>query len=99
MVKSAPVMFAAAVAGEEGDEVAHLLRRGEPAGDALAAAAPATTPGSRRWPGDGRGHAPAPSQRSVATGPGLIVLTRMPCGPTSFDSDLQKLVSAALAAL
>jgi len=26
-----------------------------------------------------------PSQRSVATGPGLTVLTRMPCGPTSLD--------------
>src|SRR4051794_26462479 len=41
----------------------------------------------------------APSQRSVATGPGLIVFTRTPRGPTSLDSDLAKFVSAALAAL
>src|SRR5579863_4812066 len=42
---------------------------------------------------------PPPSHRSVATGPGLTVLTRIPCGPTSFDRALQKLDSAALAAL
>src|SRR5271154_2637408 len=42
---------------------------------------------------------PAPSHKSVATGPGLIVLTRMPCGPTSLDSALQKLLSAPFAAL
>src|SRR6478735_1760914 len=41
----------------------------------------------------------APSHRSVATGPGLTLFTRMPLPPTSFDSDLLKLVSAALAAL
>jgi hypothetical protein len=40
-----------------------------------------------------------PSHWSVATGPGLIVFTRIPCGPTSLHSDLAKLVSAALAAL
>ena len=40
----------------------------------------------------------SPSQRPVSTGPGLIVFTRMPAGPTSFDNDLQKFVSAALAA-
>ena len=34
---------------------------------------------------------PPPSHRSVATGPGLIVLTRTPSGPTSRDSDLLKL--------
>lgn len=39
------------------------------------------------------------SYRSVSTGPGLTVLTRTPCGPNSLDSDLQKLVSAPLAAL
>ncbi len=39
------------------------------------------------------------SQSAVSTGPGLIVLTRTPRGPSSFDSDLQKLVSAAFAAL
>ena len=32
----------------------------------------------------------SPSQSSVETGPGLTVLTRMPRGPTSFDSDLEK---------
>lgn len=42
---------------------------------------------------------PAPSQRSVSTGPGLIVLTRTPRGPTSFDNDLEKFASAAFAAL
>jgi hypothetical protein len=42
---------------------------------------------------------PAPSHRSVATGPGLTVLTRMPFGPTSLDRALQKLARAALAAL
>jgi hypothetical protein len=41
----------------------------------------------------------SPSHRSVATGPGLIVFTRMPRGPTSLDRDLEKLASAALAAL
>ena len=42
---------------------------------------------------------PVPSHRSVATGPGLTVLTRIPCGPNSFDNDLHKLDSAAFAAL
>ena len=40
----------------------------------------------------------APSHRPVSTGPGLIVLTRMPKPPTSLDSALQKLLSAAFAA-
>ena len=40
-----------------------------------------------------------PSHSAVATGPGLTVLTRMPWGPTSFESALQNLVKAALAAL
>lgn len=35
----------------------------------------------------------------VATGPGLIEFTRMPRGPSSLDSDLVKLSSAAFAAL
>src|SRR4051812_19874629 len=39
-----------------------------------------------------------PSHSAVSTGPGLIVLTRTPIAPTSLDKDLQKLVSAALAA-
>src|SRR5712691_10166900 len=42
---------------------------------------------------------PLPSHRSVATGPGLTVLTRMPFGPTSLDRALEKLARAALAAL
>jgi hypothetical protein len=42
---------------------------------------------------------PAPSHRSVATGPGLIALARMPRGPNSFDTDFVKLTSAAFAAL
>lgn len=42
---------------------------------------------------------PAPSQSGVLTGPGLIVLTRMPYGPSSLDSALEKLVSAAFAAV
>ncbi len=42
---------------------------------------------------------PAPSHRSVATGPGLTVLTRMPLGPTSLDKPLQKAANPALAAL
>src|SRR2546421_2451498 len=41
----------------------------------------------------------SPSHRSVATGPGLIVLTRMPYWPACLDRDLEKLASAALAAL
>ena len=41
----------------------------------------------------------APSHRSVATGPGLTVLTRMPLGPTSLDRALEKLARAALVAL
>jgi hypothetical protein len=41
----------------------------------------------------------SPSHRSVATGPGLTGLTRMPCGPTSLDSDLRKFAGAASAAL
>ena len=41
----------------------------------------------------------SPSQSSVATGPGLTELTRIPFGPTSFESDLQKLARADLAAL
>jgi hypothetical protein len=36
---------------------------------------------------------------AVATGPGLTVLIRTPWGPASLDSALQKLASAALAAL
>ena len=31
---------------------------------------------------------PSASHRSVATGPGLMVLTRIPLGPNSFDSAL-----------
>src|SRR6478609_7551335 len=42
---------------------------------------------------------PAPSQSGVLTGPGLMVLTRTPCGPSSFESALEKLVSPALAAV
>jgi hypothetical protein len=42
---------------------------------------------------------PPPSHSSVSTGPGLTVLTRMPFGPTSFDSALEKATSAALPAL
>jgi hypothetical protein len=42
---------------------------------------------------------PGPSHRPVATGPGLTVLTRTPWDATSLDSDLQKLASAAFAAL
>lgn len=42
---------------------------------------------------------PWPSHRSVATGPGLTVLARMPCGPASLDRALEKLARAALAAL
>ena len=41
----------------------------------------------------------APSQRSVATGPGLTELTRMPAAASSFDSDFEKLSSPAFAAL
>src|SRR5215831_17899590 len=40
---------------------------------------------------------PGPSHKSVATGPGLTVLTRMPRGPTSLDRALQKLARPALA--
>lgn len=40
-----------------------------------------------------------PSHSSVSTGPGLTVLTRMPWGPTSLDSALEKATSAALPAL
>ena len=39
------------------------------------------------------------SQRSVDTGPGLTVLTRIPFGPNSFDRLFAKLASAALPAL
>src|SRR6478609_5702490 len=42
---------------------------------------------------------PAPSHSGVLTGPGLMVLTRMPCGPSSFESALEKLVRPALAAV
>ena len=41
----------------------------------------------------------SPSQRPVDTGPGLTVVTRMPRGPTSFDSAFEKFASAAFAAL
>jgi hypothetical protein len=41
---------------------------------------------------------PLPSQRSVRTGPGLMVLTRI-SGPSSLDSDLQRFASAPFAAL
>ena len=41
----------------------------------------------------------SPSQSGVATGPGLTVLTRTPCGPTSLESDLEKFSRAALTAL
>src|SRR5215469_865824 len=42
---------------------------------------------------------PCPSHRSVATGPGLTVLMRIPRGPTSLESALQKLARPALATL
>src|SRR5262245_13179230 len=40
-----------------------------------------------------------PSHSPVLTGPGLTVVTRIPRDATSFDSDLEKLARAALAAL
>src|SRR3954454_3479484 len=65
-----------------------------------AAALAATLPGAPRTaPPTVSATPPLPSQRSVATGPGLTVFTRTPFGPTSFDSDLKKLRHAALAAL
>ena len=48
--------------------------------------------------GDLVGLREASSHRSVATGPGLTVLTRMPRGPISLERALQKLERAALAA-
>lgn len=42
---------------------------------------------------------PPPSHRSVFTGPGLTVLTRMPFGPTSLDRALENATRAALPAL
>src|SRR5215203_5437084 len=42
---------------------------------------------------------PSPSHSWVDTGPGLTVLTRIPLGPTSLESDLEKFSRAALAAL
>ena len=40
----------------------------------------------------------APSQRSVRTGPGLIVLKRMLRSPNSFESDFDRFQTAAFAA-
>ena len=40
----------------------------------------------------------SPSQRSVSTGPGETLLMRMPLGPSSWESALATLSSAALAA-
>ena len=101
MAKSAPVMFPATSLARKRDQVGHLLGPGEAAGDGFreprrrrrrTGPSPAGRP---RWRRPRR----SPSHRSVATGPGLTVLTRMPRGPSSLDSDLQKLRSAALAAL
>ena len=101
MTKSAAGDVAAAVAGEEHDEVGDLVGPGEPAGRRSGGGLlDDGAPGRVARPGATvAATPPSPSHRSVSTGPGLTVLTRTPRGPTSFDSDLQKLVRAALAAL
>lgn len=40
----------------------------------------------------------SPSHRSVATGPGAMLVIRMPCGPSSCESDFATFSKAALAA-
>src|SRR4249920_955617 len=99
MVKSPPVMLAARSLARYTTRLAtsagRVKRPVTLSAAALSATAEASPPLSRAivaatpW---------SPSQRSVATGPGLTVLTRTPYGPTSLDSDLQKLLNAALAA-
>lgn len=100
MTTSAPVMFpATSLARNVTSAATSSGRVNRPVTDAPAAAA-ATAPGSPPWLDDTLAAMPsAPSHRSVETGPGLTVLTRIPFGPSSFDNDLQKLRRAALAAL
>jgi hypothetical protein len=91
---------AGAVAGQEEDQVGHFLRPREAAGHRAAGRFLGNSVGrTADGFGHGRGDAAIPSHSAVATGPGLIVLTRTPWGPASLDSALQKFASAALAAL
>jgi len=100
MAKSAPVMFAARGLARNSTRSATSCGSvnrpvGMPA-TADAATASGVLPAA---PARVCATPPALSHRSVATGPGLTVLTRIPCGPTSLESALQKLLSAPLAAL
>ena len=84
MTKSAPVTFPARSLASSSDQVGDLVGGGEPAGLRLRRrpARPTVGGGHRRW----RGRRSRRRRRRRATGPwstgpGLTVLTRMPCGP------------------
>ena len=88
-----------AAAGEEDDEVGDFVGRVNRPVDVPAAACSTTARGSRLFAPPTVAATPwSPSHRSVSTGPGLTVFTRTPRGPSSLDSALQKLLSAAFAA-
>lgn len=100
MTKSAPVMFTADGAARYSTRSATSDGRVKRPVTDWSAAPRATSRGST--PRDCPTVAatpPAPCHSAVSTGPGLTVLTRTPRDPTSLDRALQKLVSAALAAL
>ena len=100
IVKSAPVMFMARSLARKRTRSATSSGRVNRPVTLSAAAWAATAAGSTPLARAIVAATPsAPSHSSVATGPGLIVLTRIPRGPTSLDSALQKLVKAALDAL
>ena len=102
MTKLEPVTLPVCVRGEHHGQRGDLFGRREAAGRDAAHAGHDRLPGrvgiDAGRLGDGGGDAGSPSQRSVPTGPGETALTRMPCGPNSWDSDLVRLTSAALAA-
>ena len=88
---------ASPVASEQQCEVGDFLGPGEASGGCFGG----RVCGDVAWfdsggLGDRLSHTVVPSQSAVSTGPGLMVLTRIPEGPSSFDKDLQKLVRAAL---
>ena len=88
------------ITGQQHHQVGNFLRVGEAAGrrvsDGLLGDLVGMAVGG---PSDGSGDSVVPEPQIGLDRQGLTVFTRTPCGPNSLDTDLQKLVSAPLAAL
>lgn len=88
------------IAGEAHDEVGDFLWCGEaPGGRSGGDGGDEFVGGVAAGGGELGGDTVLSSHRSVETGPGLTVFTRMPLGPNSFEILFAKLAGAALVAL